>query len=225
MHKAVLSIPRSQPRAPGRATLKVRYRLYRMDLPCWPDDPRLLLSLAGLYTGQGDLDKAASIYEQGMKADPENARFTLGLAGIRERQKQYEEAIAIYEKAYEKNPDNLVIVNNLASLLSDHRDDEQSLTRARELAGKLADTGQPALLDTLGWVHYRLGEYEDAASVLSGVVEKAPDVPVFRYHLGMVYLKQGDNRAAKEILSKAVAEEYNYDGVDEARRVYSELNK
>jgi tetratricopeptide (TPR) repeat protein len=152
-------------------------------------DQRLILGLAGLYTGQGDLDGAASTFEQGIKADPENARFTLGLAGVRERQKRYEDAIAIYEQAHEKNPDNLIVVNNLASLLSDHRDDEQSLARAKELAGKLAETNQPALLDTLGWVHYRLGEYDQAAEVLSGVVEKAPDVPQRRRSCPRLLLK------------------------------------
>ena len=98
-----------------------------------------------------------------------------------------------------------------------------SLGKARELATKLAATNQPALLDTLGWVHYRLGEYDQAAEVLSGVVEKAPDVPVFRYHLGMTYYKQGDNRAAKKILSEAVADDMKYEGVEEARRVYKEI--
>ena len=190
-----------------------------------PGDQRLILGLAGLYAGQGDLDSAANTYEQGIKADPENARFPLALAGVRERQRRFEEAITIYEQAHANNPDNLIVVNNLASLLSDHREDEQSLARAKELASKLAETNQPALLDTLGWVHYRLGEYEQAAEVLSGVVEKAPDVPVFRYHLGMTYYKQGDNRAAKEILSGAVAEVYNYGGVDEARRVYAEISE
>ena len=92
-----------------------------------------------------------------------------------------------------------------------------------ELALKLADSKQPALLDTLGWVHYRLGEYDQAAAVLSGVVEQAPEIPVFRYHLGMTYYRQGDTRAAREILSEAVADEYDYAGVDEARRVYAEL--
>jgi Tfp pilus assembly protein PilF len=46
---------------------------------------------------------------------------------------------------------------------------------------------------------------------------------VFRYHLGMTYYKQGDNRAAREILSKAVAADISYDGVEEARRVYKEI--
>jgi Flp pilus assembly protein TadD len=97
------------------------------------------------------------------------------------------------------------------------------MARAKELALKLADSKQPALLDTLGWVHYRLGEYDQAAAVLSVVVEQAPKVPVFRYHLGMTYYRQGDTRAAREILSGAVADEYQYEGVDEARRVYAEL--
>jgi Tfp pilus assembly protein PilF len=39
----------------------------------------------------------------------------------------------------------------------------------------------------------------------------------------MTYYKQGDNRAAKEILSKAVAADMKYDGVEEARHVYKEI--
>jgi tetratricopeptide (TPR) repeat protein len=158
-----------------------------------------------------------------MEAAPEDARFPLGLAGIYEHQKKYEDAIALYEKVLEKSPDNLVAVNNLAVLLSEHRDDEQSRKKAMELALRLADSEQPALQDTLGWIYYQAGDYGKAAEVLSGVVEKAPQVGVFRYHLGMTYYKQGDFRAAREILSKAVAEDQQYDGVDEARRVYAEI--
>jgi len=142
-----------------------------------------------------------------------------------DRTVRFEEAILAYETFLTRKPDNLVAANNLAAMLADHRTDRESLQKAKELASGLAETNQPALLDTLGWVHYRLGEYEQAAAVLSDVVEKAPNVPIFSYHLGMVYYKQGDNRAAKEILSRAVAEEYKYTGVDEARRVYAELSK
>ncbi len=147
----------------------------------------------------------------------------MGLAGIYERQKKYEDAIALYDELLEKSPDNLVAVNNLAVLLSERRTDEQSMTRAKELALRLADSKQPALLDTLGWIYYQAGDYDKAAEVLSGVVEQAPEVGIFRYHLGMTYYKQGDSRAASEILSKAIAEDQQYDGVEEARRVYEEI--
>ena len=147
------------------------------------------------------------------------------MAAIQERQQQYDAAIASYEGFLVKNPDNVIATNNLAAILADHRTDEVSLARAKELASRLAMSSQPALLDTLGWVHYRLGEYDQAAEVLSGVVEKAPDVPVYRYHLGMTYYKQGDTRAARKILSEAVAEDMQYEGVEEARRVYQEIGE
>ena len=158
-----------------------------------------------------------------MDSSPDEQRFFLGLAAIQERQQQFDAAIATYESLLVKKPENVIATNNLAALLADHRTDEASLNKAKELAVKLAATNQPALLDTLGWVYYRLGEYDQAAEILSGVVEKAPAVPVFRYHLGMTYYQQGDKRAAKEILSEAVAEDMKYEGVEEARRVYKEI--
>jgi tetratricopeptide (TPR) repeat protein len=170
-------------------------------------------------------DKAIAVMRKGMAAAPGEQRFVLGLAAISERKKDYEEAIAIYEAFIKDNPESLVVTNNLAVLLSEHRTDEASLDRAVMLAEKLADSTEPALLDTLGWAYYKKGDFEKAAEVLSGVVEQAPDVPVFRYHLGMTYYRQGDMRAAREILARAVADEYQYDGVDEARRVYAEVSK
>jgi Flp pilus assembly protein TadD len=49
-----------------------------------------------------------------------------------------------------------------------------------------------------------VGEYDPAVEVLTRVVEKAPEVPVFNYHLGMALYKQGNAEAAKTYLSKAV---------------------
>ena len=169
------------------------------------------------------MDKAAAVYTEALENSPDEPRYVLSLAGIRERQQQHEEAIKLYEGLLESKPDNLLATNNLAALLADHRTDEASLNQAKALADKLVDAKQPALQDTVGWVYYRVGDYNKAAEVLSAVVEAAPDVPVFRYHLGMAYYKQGDTRAAKEILSGAVAEELAYDGVEEARRVYAEI--
>jgi len=147
----------------------------------------------------------------------------LGLAGLRERQKNYEAAIAVYEKLLEQQPDNAVSVNNLASLLSDHRTDADSMAKAAELAVKLEKTSQPAFLDTAGWVYYRKGDYDKAAEILKGVVEKAPKVTVFQYHLGMTYFRLGDKAAASEHLTRATDTEAAYEGIDEARAILKTL--
>jgi predicted Zn-dependent protease len=86
-----------------------------------------------------------------------------------------------------------------------------------ELSAELEKTNQPAFLDTAAWVHYRNGDYDKAAEILKGVVDKAPKVPVFQYHLGMVYFKQGDMAAAREHLTRATDGDFNYSGIEEAR--------
>jgi tetratricopeptide (TPR) repeat protein len=190
-----------------------------------PGDVKLTSALATFYLQQGNSDRAATVYEGALESSPNEQRFMLGLAGIRERQGRIEDAIELYEASLASSPDSILVINNLAALLADHRTDEASLNKARELADKLGSAKQPVLLDTRGWVYYRLGDYEKAAQILTTVVEAAPEEPIFRYHLGMTYYKQGDTRAAKELLSGAVAEGMMYEGVDEARQIYKELGR
>ncbi len=82
---------------------------------------------------------------------------------------------------------------------------------------------QPAFLDTAAWVYYRTGDYDKAAEILEGVVEKAPKVPVFQYHLGMVYSKQGKKDAARKHLTLATDGDFNYQGIEEARATLNSL--
>jgi tetratricopeptide (TPR) repeat protein len=189
-----------------------------------PFNQRLIQVLAGIYIQEGDLDSAADLYQTALSYAPDNVVFVIGFGGVLQQQGKYDAAIFAYERYLEKNPDNIIITNNLAAMLGDHRTDAESLEQARELASRLGATGSPTYMDTLGWVHYRLGEYGEAITVLTEVVDKAPDVPVFNYHLGMTYYKQGNREAAREYLSKAVAEEYSYDGVEEARETLGKLN-
>jgi tetratricopeptide (TPR) repeat protein len=199
--------------------------ILRQGLDALPDNSDLLWSLAGFYAGQGDLARAGDIYQQGVDSGNDTERFEFGMAAVAEKQHRYADAIAIYEKIIAGSPKNLIAVNNLAVLLSRHGNDAKSRDRALELALKLADSKQPALQDTLGWIYYERGEYDKAAQVLADVVANAPDVGVFNYHLGMTYYKQGDKRAAREYLSKAVAGKSTFEGIDEARQTLARIGK
>ena len=48
------------------------------------------------------------------------------------------------------------------------------------------------ILDTAGWVYYKVGDYAEAVNILKNVVEKSPEVAVFNYHFGMALYKTGD---------------------------------
>ena len=173
--------------------------------------------LAAARIGQDNPAGAVTAYEDGLKILPDDPQLLLGLAGMHERQKDYDQALKVYEQVLTSNPDNLIAVNNVAALLADHKQDAASLKRAKELASRLADAEQPALRDTLGWVNYRLGDYDAAVPLLRGVVDRAPKVAIFQYHLGMALYKQGDRAGAKTHLGKAI-ELGEFEGSAEAKQ-------
>ena len=129
-----------------------------------------------------------------------------------------EDAIKLYEKLLKTNPKAEPAINNLAALLLDYRTDKASWARALELAKTLETAENPAVLDTLGWAHYRNGQYAEAVSVLERVVAKAGQFPIFHYHLGMAYVATGNKVGAKQELKRAVDEaQSDYPGLEEAR--------
>jgi len=180
-------------------------------------------TLGNIYFAKGDAAKAGQVYQQGLNAIPDNPELQMLLAGSYERTRSYDKAIDVYEKVLSKNSANDIAANNLASVIVDHRQDPQSLKRAKELAIRFESSRQPAFIDTLGWVYYKSGETDKALSLLEKAVKQAPEVPVFRYHLGMAYYKKGDLQSAKTQLAKAVESKNEYTGLEEARGILKQI--
>ena len=116
----------------------------------------------------------------------------------------------------------LVGVNNLAALLSDHKDDASSISKAVNYAKILEKAKQPVFKDTAAWVYYKSGDTEKALALATAVVDEMPDVPIFNYHLGMIYVKTGDTPNARKYLSEAVKGE-DFVGIDSARSALEKL--
>ena len=187
-----------------------------------PNNGTVYGQLAAAREQQGNVAGAIAAYEQGLGVIKNDIGLQIGLASLQERRGDFEAAIALYENVLKTQPDNAIAVNNLAALLVDHRDDAQSLARARELATRLEPVQRPAIQDTVGWVYYRAGDYAKAVEVLEGVVNAAPKVGIFQYHLGMAYAKAGDKAKARNALSAAL-ELGDFPDADEARRTLEGL--
>ncbi len=180
-------------------------------------------ALAGLASE--DPDAQIDVYKRGLAAMPESQELALLLGTAYEREGRYEDAIAAYENVLAGNPDMQVVANNLAALLADYRTDRASFERALELARDFESSDNPALLDTLGWVYHRLGEYDRAQPLLEQAVGAADQVPVLSYHLGMNYLAQGRKDLARQYLARSLEKTaLEFPGKAEAIAALAELN-
>jgi tetratricopeptide (TPR) repeat protein len=178
--------------------------------------------LAAVRGMRGDDAGAIAAFQQGLEAIGDDVRLLVGLASFQERQGDMDAAIDTYERTLKLQANNALAVNNLAVLLAEHRQDPESLARARELAAKLREVESPVFQDTIGWVHYRSGDYARAVEILEEVVESEPEVAVFHYHLGMAYAGAGDKQQARTHLAKAL-ELGEFAEVEEARAALAAL--
>ncbi|MBC7995237.1 MAG: tetratricopeptide repeat protein, partial [Rhizobacter sp.] len=127
-----------------------------------------------------------------------------------------------YETVHKRSPDDEAYANNLAYLLAETKGDKASLERALTLTRGFKGSLNPGYLDTLGWTHYKLGQYDDAVSVLDRAVQRSPEGALYQLHLGMALHKKGDITRAQTHLKKAIDSKAALPNLDEARKLLAQ---
>ena len=177
---------------------------YRLVIENHPEKENGYGALASLLSAQGRTEEADEVVKTGIAEAENTERLLFSRASRLEQEQDYEGAIAIYEQLYAANKVSDVLANNLASLLSEFRDDPESLERAFNISKRLRASEQPAFQDTYGWILYKRGEYERAIQPLKAASEGAPNNIFVQYHLGMVYDKIGQKDLARTQLARAL---------------------
>ncbi len=198
---------------------------YKQAIESGPDRAVGYLALGYHYQKAGDLDAATETMRNGHESVPDNTNLGLQLAGILEARDEREDAITVLEELYQERPYSDVVANNLASLLAEVRDDEESLDRAAKLAARLRKSPVPHFKDTVGWVHFKRGEYQPALEFLSEAAAALPDLALVRYHLGMAHKAAGNTEDAVAELEKALSltEGRTFIHSDEVKAALAEL--
>lgn len=170
----------------------------------WPKIPEFYEAAATVHLEKKERDNAISILNKGLEAIPDQVRLNIMLASTYEQASDYAKALETYDALIAKHPDIDIAVNNLVSLLLDHFNTKENIDRAVTLAKRFKGSEQPYFVDSYGWALINSGKNEEALQLLRDVVKKMPDVPVFRYHLGMAYRKTNSKALAITELEEAL---------------------
>ena len=155
-----------------------------------------------LLTQTGQLDAAMDVLNAGLENFPESNTLRYARSMLGEQQDDLELMESDLRNIIERDPDNATALNALGYTLANRTDryDEayDLITRALEL-----QPDEPAILDSMGWVLYRKGNYTEALDYLSRAYAVFPD-PEVAAHLGEVMWVSGDTEGATRIWQGAL---------------------
>jgi len=126
-------------------------------------------------------DEGLALYEKAIRYRPDNQNLILGRSELLLQVGRLDEAIIEYRAAAKRWPDSSMALNALGYTLADRTDqyDEAEKHIRKALA---MNPQSPAIIDSLGWVLYKLGQREEGLAELQRAYEGMND-PEIASHL------------------------------------------
>ncbi len=150
------------------------------------DSPAALETLNRAYELAADHDEAEKWLD---------ARFFFWYAAAHERQEQFDRAEELFYRSLQLDPESAETYNYLAYMWAELDRNLETAERYVRIALE-ARPDSAAFIDTLGWIFYRQGRFEEAYAEIRRAAEILPDDPVITDHLGDIYLALGNTEQA-----------------------------
>lgn len=153
-----------------------------------------------ILRGRERFEEAVAAYDIAVGRVPEIQHRHWGLLYARgislERSQQWDRAEADFLKALELEPEQPYVLNYLGySWIDKDRNLEEAMDMIRRAVEQRPNDGY--IVDSLGWAHYKLGEYDQAVIALEKATAIRPHDPTINDHLGDAYWKVGRTAEAR----------------------------
>jgi tetratricopeptide (TPR) repeat protein len=162
-----------------------------------------------LYLAEGELLRKASRYEAGLNLFnqalneyPGNSDLLYARALLAEKIGRTDQLEADLRTILKADPNNATALNALGFTLADHN------KRVHEALGYIEQAYEqrpddPAIIDSMGWAHFRLGNYDQAEQYLRRAFKLLPDGEIAG-HLSEIMWAQGQKEKARSVLRHAL---------------------
>ncbi len=188
-------------------------------------EPNLLpayMLLVRVHEATGATGKALEDLARLVERAPHDAAALMRLGALQQGLGRRDEARESYERLLRAHPDFAPALNNLAVLLTE---DPDQLARAHELASRARSQlpADPAVADTLGWIHFRRGEYGRALSLLERAARELPGDAEVQFHHGMAAYMMDRREDAEAAFARALESASDFSGRSEAETKLARL--
>lgn len=158
--------------------------------------------LASIHIHQEQLAVGHEILKRGIDLYPDNVQILFEYGLLLEQEGKQDEAIASMEKIIELQSDHVEALNYLGYTWADNNVHlEKALEYIQKAVTLKPDNG--FILDSLGWVYFRMGELEKARIELEKATALEPKDPHIHGHLGDIYQAAGQKEKARDNWRKA----------------------
>lgn len=162
----------------------------------------LFLLEGELLVNDRQLNKALMLFERALKTNPESVSLLYSRAMVYEKLNDLVGLEKDLRVILEFDPENAAALNALGYTLAD-RTERYKEAEALILQAYGLNSEDPAILDSMGWVQFRLGNFEQAEKYLRMAYTQFPDAEIAA-HLGEVLWVKGEREAARSLWAEAL---------------------
>jgi tetratricopeptide (TPR) repeat protein len=171
-----------------------------------PDQSVTLYLIEGqVLTDAGMNQEAFDLYGSALQGSPDNEELLYAHSLAAEKLGNLEIAERDMRRILKNDPENTRTLNALGYTLADRTDRyEEALNYINRAYAH--EPNDPAIIDSLGWVHFRLGNLDEARRLLQQAWDMTKNSEIGA-HLGEVMWVQGDHEGARRIWDASLASE------------------
>ena len=156
---------------------------------------------SNLYSELDEYEEALVLSEKLVLYYPKNTGFQLKRASLLLELDRKNEALEAYSAIVKNSPKDPNALNAYGYVLTNYSNNYKKAYKLIKKAIKL-DPDNPAIIDSYGWILYRMGKYEEAEEELNRAYQLYKD-PEIAFHLIKVLLKTNKKERAKNIFTEA----------------------
>jgi len=176
---------------------------------------------AQLFVSLKRFDEGLALFDKAIEYRPDNEGLVLGRSDLLLRIGRIDEGVSGYRNAVKRWPDSAMSLNALGYTLADRTEEFKEAEKLIRKALAM-EPDSAAIIDSLGWVLFKLGKYDAALAELQRAYERMPDHEVASHVVDVLFALERNDEAL-EFLETAEKKDPDSELLKEVRdRHYSE---